>query len=39
MQIPNEVGELRLLFEVSQILEGASELSDNLDTVLEVVAR
>lgn len=39
MQIPNEVSELRLLFEVSQILEGASELSDNLDTVLEVVAR
>ena len=39
MQVRNEVNELRLLFEVLQILDGASDLSDNLDTVLEVMAR
>ncbi len=39
MQIRNEVKELRLLFEVLQILDGASDLSDNLDTVLEIMAR
>ena len=39
MQVRNEVKELRLLFEVLQILDGASDLSDNLDTVLEVMAK
>lgn len=39
MQVRNEVKELRLLFEVLQILDSASDLSDNLDTVLEVMAR
>ena len=39
MEVRNEVKELRLLFEVLQILDSASDLSDNLDTVLEVMAR
>lgn len=39
MQVRNEVKELRLLFEVLQILDSASDLSDNLDTVLEVMAK
>ena len=39
MQEGNEIKELRLLFEVLHILDSASELSDNLDTVLEVIAR
>ena len=38
MQVRNEVKELRLLFEVLQILDSASDLSDNLETVLEVMA-
>ena len=39
LQIRNETNELRLLFEVSRALEGASELSDHLDTALELMAR
>lgn len=39
MQIRNETSELRLLFEVSQALEGASELSDHLETALDLMAR
>ena len=38
MQVRNEVKDLRLLFEVLQILDSASDLSDNLETVLEVMA-
>lgn len=38
VQVRNEVKELRLLFEVLQILDSASDLSDNLETVLEVMA-
>ena len=38
MQVRNEVKELRLLFEVLQILDSASDLSGNLETVLEVMA-
>ncbi len=37
--IRNETNELRLLYEVSQVLEGASALSDHLETALELVAR
>lgn len=39
LQIRNETNELRLLFEVSQALDGASELSDHLDFALELIAR
>ena len=39
MQVRNEIKELRLLFEVLQILDRASDLSDNLDMVLEVIAK
>ena len=38
MQVRNEVKELRLLFEVLQILDSASDLSDNLDMVLAAMA-
>ena len=40
-QLPfrNETNELRLLFEVSRALDGASELGDQLDKTLELVAR
>ena len=37
--IRNETNELRLLFEVSRALEGASDLADHLDTALELMAR
>jgi Nif-specific regulatory protein len=39
LQIRNETNELRLLFEVSRALDGASELSDHLDTALSLMAR
>ena len=39
IQIRNETNELRLLFEVSQALDGASELTDHLDTALALMAR
>ncbi len=39
IQIRYETNELRLLFEVSQLLDGASELSDHLETALELMAR
>jgi Nif-specific regulatory protein len=39
LQIRNETNELRLLFEVSRALDGASELTDHLDTALELMAR
>lgn len=39
LQIRNEANELRLLFEVSQALDGASELTDHLDTALSLMAR
>ena len=39
LNIRNETNELRLLFEVCQALEGASELSDHLDTALSLMAR
>ena len=39
LQIRNETNELRLLFEVSQALDGASELTDHLDTALSLMAR
>lgn len=35
----NEVKELRLLVEVLQMLDDASTLSDNLDKILETIAR
>ena len=34
-----ETNELRLLFEVSQVLEGASELSEQLAAALALIAR
>ena len=39
-QLPfrNETNELRLLFEVSRALEGASRLDDHLDKTLELMA-
>ena len=39
LPIRNETNELRLLFEVSQALEGASELADHLETALALMAR
>lgn len=39
LQIRNETNELRLLFEVSRALDGASDLSDHLDTALRLMAR
>ena len=36
--IKDEASELRLLFEVSQALEGATELADHLDEVLALMA-
>ena len=39
LPIRNETNELRLLFEVSQALEGASELTDHLESALELMAR
>lgn len=38
-QIRYETNELRLLFEVSQALEGVTDISDHLDTALELMAR
>ncbi|GAB1409360.1 sigma-54-dependent Fis family transcriptional regulator [Desulfovibrionales bacterium] len=40
-QLPfrNETNELRLLFEVGRALDGASELGDQLETTLELMAR
>ncbi|MDL2307058.1 sigma 54-interacting transcriptional regulator [Desulfovibrio sp. OttesenSCG-928-C06] len=38
-QIRYETNELRLLFEVIQALEGATELADHLETTLELMAR
>lgn len=37
--IRNETNELRLLFEVSQVLEGATELSDPLEAALQLMGR
>jgi Nif-specific regulatory protein len=39
LPIRNETNELRLLFEVSQALEGPSALADHLETALELMAR
>lgn len=39
LHIRNETNELRLLFEVSRALDGASELSDHLDAALRLMAR
>ena len=39
LQIHSEANELRLLFEVSQALDGASELADHLDTALQLMAK
>ena len=39
LHIRNETNELRLLFEVSRALEGATELADHLDAALELMAR
>lgn len=39
MQTPNEVGELRLLFEISRILDDPSEMAASLDGVLELLGR
>lgn len=42
VQIRNEANELRLLFEVTQALDGADgadDFSDNLDDVLALMAR
>ena len=39
LPIRNEANELRLLFEVSRALDGASELGDQLDKALELMAR
>ena len=39
LHIRNETNELRLLFEVTKALDGASELSDHLDYALELMAR
>ena len=39
LQIRNETNELRLLFEISRALDGASELTDHLDTALSLMAR
>ena len=38
-QIRYETNELRLLFEVAQALEGATDISDHLETALELMAR
>ncbi len=38
-QVRDETSELRLLFEVSQALEASSELTDQLDTALALMAR
>ncbi|MDR2503510.1 MAG: sigma 54-interacting transcriptional regulator [Deltaproteobacteria bacterium] len=38
-RIRYETNELRLLFEVSQALEGATDISDHLETALELTAR
>ena len=37
--IRNEAGELRLLFEVSQVLDGAEDLCDHLEGALALMAR
>ncbi|MDL2267124.1 sigma 54-interacting transcriptional regulator [Desulfovibrio sp. OttesenSCG-928-G15] len=37
--IRNEANELRLLFEISQTLDGAEELSDHLEEALALMAR
>ena len=39
LHIRDEAKELRLLFEVSQVLEGASALSEQLDTALALMAQ
>ena len=39
VQIRNEANELRLLFEVTQALDGAEELTDHLGQVLALTAR
>jgi Nif-specific regulatory protein len=39
LQIRSEANELRLLFEVSQALDGATDISDRLDSALELMAR
>ena len=39
LPIRNETNELRLLFEVSQALEGPSEFEDHLEAALELMAR
>lgn len=42
MSVPHiryETNELRLLFEVSQALEGVTDISDHLETALELMAR
>jgi Nif-specific regulatory protein len=39
LHVRNEANELRLLYEVSRLLEGASALTDRLDTALELMAR
>lgn len=39
LSIRNEINELRLLFEVSQVMEGASELEDCLEVALMLTAR
>jgi Nif-specific regulatory protein len=38
-QIRYETNELRLLFEVSQALEGVTDISDHLETALDLMAR
>ena len=37
--IRNEANELRLLFEVSRALDGATDLSDHLEEALALMAR
>ncbi len=39
LHIRNETNELRLLFEVSRLLQGAAEFSDQLDAALALMAR
>ncbi|MDR2160979.1 MAG: sigma 54-interacting transcriptional regulator [Desulfovibrio sp.] len=39
LQIRSEANELRLLFEVSQALDEASDFSDRLDSALELMAK
>lgn len=39
LHIRSEANELRLLFEVSQALDGATDISDRLDSALELMAK